>query len=133
MAKTRPEDLPAGVRRLKEIIRAPVLYYPNQAAAERAWSRIVQKFHYTLEQARSAVKITYEPYAGGQIGPFTIEPAVYIKARIHPGCPHWRRFLEDDGIQCEMGTSEEEWPRQPPRTREELDAMIKGTGGRYLP
>lgn len=129
MAKTRPEDLPAGVRRLAEIIRAPVRYYPSEQEAVRAWAKIVQKFHYTLEQSEAAVKVSFNRKSIDS----ALDPVWWISCRIHKGCPHWRRFLEDDGVQCEMDDGTLNWPVIPPRTMEEILNMPKGTGGRWLP
>lgn len=125
MAKTRPEDLPAGRRRLPNIIRAPIVHYPTEDTAIRAWSKIIQKFHYTLEQSEAAVKVTFNHNLDSDDW--------WISCRIHRGCPHWRRFLEDDGVKCEMDDGTLNWPVIPPRTEEEILNLPKGHGNRWLP
>lgn len=121
--KIRPEDLPAGKRRLAELVVGAIRYYPSEAVAQKAWADMARKkFDYTVERITSVVKIDYVHEE---------DKGYFIRGVLHPACFHFMRPMQDLGIQVEIGTTELNWEVQPPRTLEELAMMPKGVGGRY--
>lgn len=122
--RTRPEDLPAGPRRLSRIVFGAVKNFPTRSAAQKAWKDACAKtMHVTELEASASVKIeVLETDEGWQ-----------LQGLVHPARYHWSRVLEHIGARWKIAPPGLEWYKIPARTEEEILAMPKSNLGRYWP